>query len=118
MLCGQRQAPICDFARGDILRPREMSEVDTPEDRHVFRRGATIAQQVAGAGENSQGFRRGIALGCRHRWPEGQVKIEFFAEPLARWGLRLRQLDPLSKMLDVFSVRRPAEGEVSNFVPQ
>ena len=75
---------MCYIARGGMLRPHAVSQVGTPEDRHLFRQSATITEQFTGVREDPQGFGRSIPFGCRHRRPKGQVEIQFFANAFGR----------------------------------
>ncbi len=47
----QSQALSGNFDRRGMFRPHAVAQVVAPEDRHLFRRGATIAEQVTGARE-------------------------------------------------------------------
>ena len=108
---------MCYVARGAVVRPHCVRQIDTPEHRHLFRQSAPITQKVTGVRENIQRFRRRIALRCRRRGPQGQVKIEFLADALGRRGLGLDQRNPLSKVLDGLSVRRAAQCKSTGLEP-
>src|SRR5438045_145224 len=117
MVRSQGQALTCNLARLNMLPAHRVREVNTPEHRHPLGWIGAIAQQVTSVRENTQGLRRGISLGCRQRWPEGQVKVELLAGALKRWCLGLCQLYPLPEMLDGLGVRGAVEREMTCLEP-
>src|SRR6516165_2414350 len=117
MLGGQRETSPCHRQRGDMFRTHAVSQVGSPKHGHLLRQSASLAEQLTGVRENPQRFGRSVPLGCRHRRPKRQVKIQLFANLFGRGSKRLRQFYPLSKMFYGFGIRRAAECEMTSLEP-
>src|SRR5690242_2491945 len=108
VLRGQIEELPGDVERVPVLRAYAVSQIGPPKDGHLFVKSASIAEQVAGMGEDPDSLFSRIAFHRGNRRSQSQIKIQFLACALRR-GLQIAdQFDSASQMLDGFGIRRTA----------
>src|SRR5262249_26342388 len=100
-----------------MFSPHTVSEVRTPQDRHLFLGTATFPQQLSSASEDPERLSRRIALRCRHSGTQREVEFEFSVKVFGGGRLALRELDAPLEMFYRFGIGGTAECEVAGLEP-
>ena len=79
MIFTQDQALPSNFKRRRMFRPHAVSQVGTPEDRHLLVQGAGIAKQIASVQEYPGRLLCSVAFRSRDCRSQGQVEVQLLA---------------------------------------